>query len=127
MDGRSIGPLVVTFPEGADAPEVEVKGDAGNPIPVTPATVATAAPTQVASSASSVTLAALNTARKGLWVFNDSTAALFIKLGATASATSFNVKVAAGALWECPPPVYTGRVDGIWSAVNGNAYVTEPA
>jgi hypothetical protein len=59
-------------------------------------------------------------------VFNDSTAALFLKFGATASATSFTVKIAAGAYYEMPTrPTYTGIVDGIWAAANGNAYVTE--
>ncbi len=87
--------------------------------------VAAATVAQVASSATSVTLAALNAARRGLMIFNDSTAALFVKFGATASATSFTVKIAAGGYWEMAPGVvYTGVVDGIWAAANGNAYVT---
>jgi hypothetical protein len=82
--------------------------------------------TQVTSSATSVTLKASNASRKGLSVFNDSTAVLYLKFGATASATSFTVKIGAGEYWESPAaPVYTGVVDGIWASANGFAYVTE--
>jgi hypothetical protein len=88
-------------------------------------TVASPTVTQVASSASNVTLKASNGSRKGLLIFNDSTAILRVKFGATASATSYTVQIAAGGYYEMPQPVYTGIVDGIWAAANGNAYVTE--
>lgn len=86
----------------------------------------TATLTNVAASATSVTLDAANSARLGLTIFNDSTSALYVKLGATASATSFTVKMAGGAYWEMPPsPVYTGVIDGIWVTATGNARVTD--
>ena len=82
--------------------------------------------TSVASSTSNVTLLASNSARKGATVFNDSTAILYLKFGATASATSYTVQIAAGGYYEFPgPTVYSGIVDGIWSAANGNARLTE--
>ena len=83
--------------------------------------------TQVASSATNVTLKASNAARTGLSVFNDSTQILYLKLGATATSTSYMVKMAAGSYWELPlgRALYTGIVDGIWASANGNAYVTE--
>lgn len=90
------------------------------------ARAATSSVTSVASSATSVTLLASNTARKGATVFNDSTAILYLKFGATASATSYTVQIAAGGYYEFPgPTVYSGVVDGIWSAANGNARLTE--
>lgn len=92
------------------------------PLPIV-ATVATLA--NVPGSVTSVTLRAANSARLGLMVFNDSTATLFIKFGATASATSFTVKVAPDGYYEFPQPIYVGIVDGIWDAANGNARVTE--
>jgi hypothetical protein len=58
-------------------------------------------------------------------IFNDSTQVLYIKFGATASATSYTVQVAAGGYYELPMPVYTGIIDGIWASANGNARVTE--
>lgn len=78
----------------------------------------------VAGSASSVTLLAANTARLGATVYNDSTAALYLKLGATASATSFAVKMQPDAYYEVPFGYY-GVVDGIWGSATGSARVTE--
>jgi hypothetical protein len=77
------------------------------------------------SSASNVTLIASNGARKGLTIFNDSTAILYVKFGTTASTTSFTVKMTGGAYYEMPTPVYTGIVDGIWDSANGAARITE--
>lgn len=91
-------------------------------------TSATATVTNVAASATNVTLKAANTARKALYIFNAGTNNLFVKLGATATATtSFSAMLLPNALWELPDdPIYTGIVDGIWSATGGNgALVTE--
>jgi hypothetical protein len=89
-----------------------------------PGPTATTAVTQVASSASNVTLKAANVDRYGLTVHNDSTQVLYLKLGATASSTSYTVRMIAQSYYEVPYG-YTGRVDGIWASANGNAYVTE--
>jgi hypothetical protein len=88
-------------------------------------TAGTAAVTSPASSATNATLVAANVNRIGMIVYNDSTAILYLKYGATASATSFTVPMGPGAYWEMAPPIYTGQVDGIWSAANGNARITE--
>jgi len=86
----------------------------------------TSSVTSVAASTSSVTLIASNTARRGATVYNDSaTANLYIKLGATASTTSFTAKVGPDSYFELPQAVYTGVVDGIWDAAVGNARITE--
>jgi hypothetical protein len=98
---------------------------AGNPMPVIETRPSAATLTNVAGSASSVTLIASNASRRGAMVANDSAAALYIKYGATASISSFTVKVAAGGYFELPQPVYTGVVDGIWDSATGNARVTE--
>ena len=92
---------------------------------VTESNVSAATLANVASSASSVTLQASNASRRGLSCFNDSTATLYLKFGATASATSFTVQVGPGGYYETPQPIYSGIVDGIWSAANGNARMTE--
>ena len=86
----------------------------------------TATLANVAGSASSVTIAAANTDRKGLVIVNDSTAILYLKFGATASATSFTYKLNGGETYEASgPALYTGRVDGIWASATGAARVTE--
>jgi hypothetical protein len=79
----------------------------------------------VAASASNVNIFAANEGAIGRTVFNDSTATLYLKMGATASTTSYTVQIAAGGYYEFPTPAYSGQVDGIWTAANGNARTTE--
>ena len=83
--------------------------------------------TNVASSASSVSILASNTSAKGRFIFNDSTAILYLKFGTTASTTSYTVQIAPNGYYEFPanPSLYNGACDGIWSAANGSARVTE--
>lgn len=81
----------------------------------------------VAGSASSVTLFSANANRRGGIIFNDSTAILYVKFGATASTTSFSYKLLAGATLEFPEPMYVGVVDGIWASATGSARNTEIA
>lgn len=83
-----------------------------------------AAVTAVDSSASNVTLLAANYARQGATIYNNSTAILYVKCGATASTSSFTMQMATETFWEVPAG-YTGRIDGIWASANGNAMVTE--
>jgi hypothetical protein len=90
-----------------------------------PLPASAAALSNVASSATSVTLKAANAGRRGLIIFNDSTQVLYAKYGASASATSFTVKIAAGGYWEMPLPIFQGVVDGLWASADGNARVTE--
>lgn len=83
----------------------------------------TATLTNVSASASSVTLKAANTSRGKLVIVNDSPSDLYVKYGATASATSYTYKLGPGdTLTELH---YTGIVDGIWVTATGNARVTE--
>lgn len=81
--------------------------------------------TSVASSAASVTLLASNANRKQATIYNDSTQILFLKLGAIATNASYTVQLNANDYYELPSPAYTGIVDGIWAAANGNARITE--
>jgi len=87
-----------------------------------------ATPTQssVAGATSSTSLLASNSSRLGATIYNDSAAALYLKLGATASTSSFSVKIAAGGYYEVPFN-YTGAIDGIWDSATGNARITELA
>lgn len=79
----------------------------------------------VAGSASSVTILAANTARRGASIWNDSSAILYLDLtGGTASATSCSVKLIADAFYEVPFG-YTGLITGIWASATGAARVTE--
>jgi len=90
---------------------------------------ATATLSNVAGSATSVTLLSANSSRIGATITNDSSAVLYIKFGTTASTTSYTVVLAGAAsapfsYYEVPAG-YTGRIDGIWASAAGNARVTE--
>lgn len=89
----------------------------------------TATLSNVAASATSVTVLAANTARIGGQITNDSSAVVYLKFGTTASTTSYTVVLAGAAsapfsYYEIPAG-YTGRIDGIWASATGNARVTE--
>lgn len=87
-------------------------------------------PANVAGATSSQTLAASNTSRRGLTVYNDTTGtnALYVLMGSPAATTSFTVKLGPGGYWEMPTfdmAIYTGAVTGIWDSAAGSARVTE--
>lgn len=95
-----------------------------NPLPVKEYSGSSAV-TSVADSASSVTILAANTSRRGATIYNDSTEILYLKLGATATTTDFTVKMVSDAYYEVPFG-YVGIIDGIWAAnAGGSARVTE--
>ena len=94
--------------------------------------VPAAAVTSVPDSASVVDLAAANPNRAGLWIQNNSTEILFVKMGATATTADYSVEIPArtatlATIWVMPPsPIYTGVVTGIWANnSSGSAKVTE--
>jgi hypothetical protein len=78
----------------------------------------------VAALATTTTLLASNTLRLGATIYNDSTSILYLKLGATASNTSYTVQLFSNGYYEVPYG-YTGIIDGIWVSATGNARVTE--
>lgn len=97
------------------------------PIPVIIGPSSVATESQVADSASSVTILAANTGRRGASIINTSTATLFLRLSSSAATvTNYTVALVQGAYYEVPFG-YTGEITGIWSSDpgNGNANVTE--
>lgn len=83
------------------------------------------ATTSLASQITNQTALSANPNRKAFSLFNDSTSNAFVKFGATASSTSFHVKLAAGAFYESKLPTYKGQIDVIWDVANGNMRITE--
>ena len=82
--------------------------------------------TSLASLGTSQQALAANVGRRGLIVHNTDGNACYLKYGATASAASFTVVVAAGGSWTMPEPIYTGRIDAIWAADGtGSLFMTE--
>lgn len=87
---------------------------------------ATSTLSNVSASASSVTVLALNTARKSAIIYNDSTVGVYLKFGSAASATSFTYRLETKrTLIVDGIPAYTGIITGIWDSATGTARVTE--
>lgn len=123
----NFSPIYGESPTGTRLP---VNVDASGNLIISPTSAppqsANATLSSVASSATTVVLSAANPNRKGWYVFNDSTAILYLAFAATASLSSYTVQIPANTFYEMPPePVYTGTISGIWSAANGNARITE--
>lgn len=82
----------------------------------------------ITSPAVSTTSATVLTERgtRNMWfVFNATAAILYLRFGtAPASSTDYSVQVPAGGYYECPVPVYGGRVTGILASGSGNVQVT---
>lgn len=81
----------------------------------------------VAQSASSGLILAMNSARRGCVIYNDASVALYVLLApGTASTSNFSDKLAAGGTLYLSPLEYTGEINGIWaSGTGGFARVTE--
>ena len=94
-------------------------------ITTTLATVSTATLTNVSGSASSVQLLASTAGRKMATFYNDSTVTAYLKLGTTASTTSYTVLMRPNDYYELSQPVYTGRIDAIWDSAAGAMRITE--
>lgn len=109
----------------ASADVITVQGITSmTPLQVTPAAAATGTMSSVAGNASSATLLASNSSRKGFTLYNDSTAICRVAFGATASATAFTFLMQPNAYYENNSN-YTGAIAGIWASATGNMRVTE--
>jgi hypothetical protein len=87
---------------------------------------ATSTITRVNASVTSVSLLASNTSRKAAYFFNESTSIAYVKLGATASNSSYTLQMFPLSFATIDlDPVYNGEVDAIWVAANGAMQVTE--
>lgn len=108
-----------------DADGVEIKNDAGNPIPTSVA-VRTPTTTSVTSSATSVTILASNANRRGISIANDSTQVLRLSYATPATtANAFIVMQPGSFLWLDQQLMITSAIYGIWASANGTAQVTE--
>jgi len=79
----------------------------------------------VTMTGAAVTLQAANSARKNVMIFNDSGVVVYVKLGSSATASSYTVKLVDQAYYELPTPVYTGIITAF--GASGTVRVTEVA
>ena len=96
---------------------------------ITPRLPPSATVTSVAAAVSAQTILSSNTNRFGAVVVNDSSAVMYLKLGSSATTSSYSYSIpgygaAPFANWECPAG-YTGIITAVWSSATGNARVTE--
>lgn len=105
-----------------------VRGTESDPIPmimdVAPRSVT---PTvSVASSTSSVSIVSANSDRKGISVYNNSTAALFLSYATPATAANSFMQMQPGSMLMLDQQLMVSNaIYGIWTAANGTAQVTE--
>lgn len=95
------------------------------PVPVEIEIAVNSDVTRVNSSTSNITLVADNADRIALYLYNDSTATQYVKLGTTASSTDFSIRLTPHMTYEMPIPIYVGQIDVISSSTNGAIQVTE--
>ena len=79
---------------------------------------------RVTALATTATILASNVNRSGASFYNESTAILYLKLGAAASLTSYSIQIAGGGYYELPFS-YAGIIDGFWATAVGACQVTE--
>jgi len=66
-----------------------------------------------------------NVTRKMVSIYNTGTGNLFVKMGLGVTTTNFTVRINTVSYFEFPLPIYIGIVEGVWSAANGVALITE--
>jgi hypothetical protein len=82
--------------------------------------------TSVSSSATSKTILAANTSRRGLSIHNQSTATLYLSFTNPATVPNSFIGMAPGTvLFLDQQLIVTNAIYGIWSSANGTAQVTE--
>jgi hypothetical protein len=124
----SLSPSLVILPNDIRAASVALYDASGNQLSgFDSSRPATATLTSVPASVTSVVLAALNAARRQLIIVNNGSKTLYVAFAATATTSAFSFIISSNATWIGNMNSYTGVVSGIWSAVNGNAQVTEIA
>ena len=105
-----------------------VRGAQADPVPivmdVTPRSVT--ATVKVDSSATSSTIVGANTERKGISIYNNSTAALFLSYSTPATADNSFMQMQPGSLLMLDQQLMVSNaIYGIWTAANGAAQITE--
>jgi hypothetical protein len=126
-DGYSHGPVAVKGPNQAATvvdPALVVAISPNNSFTVNATKPSVTITTSVAASVTSVTLLSSNSTRLGATIYNDSMSFLYVKLGAAASTSSFEIKLFPLSYYEVPYG-YTGQIDGIWADSSGFARIGE--
>lgn len=118
------GQLPATLGSKTSANSISVVLASDETVPISLPASATGTLTSVASSATSVTLLAANSSRKGYAIFNDSTQILYVAFTGTSTTSAYSVKLFSNSAITSDF-IYTGVISGIWASANGAAKITE--
>lgn len=126
---QSTSPWIVAGGGTAGTPAtgvVTVQGISGmTPLSVITNKAATSSVTSIAGATTNTNIFASNANRVVATIFNGTNKTMYIKLGTTASTSSFTTQLLPNSYWELPVD-WTGNVDAVWAnGVSGNALVTE--
>ena len=114
----------VTTGGGGGYRDVKVNPSGALTVENTPATSTTGTVTTASVTTSNTTVLASNNSRKGATIYNEGTVTVLVKLGSTASATSYTVKILQDGYYEVPFG-YTGIVTGITASGTATCRVSE--
>jgi hypothetical protein len=117
VDNGSLGDYIVS------ADEAHVTADASGLL-VNTGRPATSAHSTASVTSSNTSVLASNANRMGAVIYNDSSTIALVKLGASASLTSFSVKLIQDDYYEVPFS-YTGAITGITASGTATLRVTE--
>jgi len=111
---------------GGGGAYVDVKVNPSGALTVenTPATSGIGTVTTASVTTSNTTVLASNNSRMGATIYNEGTVTALVKLGSTASATSYTVKILQDGYYEVPFS-YTGIVTGITASGTATCRVSE--
>ncbi len=99
--------------------------DTGGALLTASALSTTSTLSNVSASTSTVTILAANTARRDAYIFNDSTATMYLAFASTASTTAYTLQLQSYQGYEFNNAVYTGALSAVWSSATGTARVTQ--
>jgi len=91
---------------------------------LTPPASTTSTASSAAATLTSSTVVSATASRKGLTIWNNSTANLYLDFGSSPTISNYAVKVNAGGYYEVPYS-YTRCVGGVWDGTGGSALFRE--
>lgn len=90
-----------------------------------PLNATTSAVTTFNATTTSAPVLALNASRRGAAFYNDSGGVIYLKLGTTASSTSYTIRMTDNTFYELPYPIYTGVIEAVSQSGTRSLRVTE--
>jgi hypothetical protein len=81
--------------------------------------------TSVSVTDSNTTILATNTSRKMASIYNEGAETAYVKLGASATTSSYTIPIVSSGYYELPKPIYTGVIDAITASGTATLRITE--